>query len=145
MPGKPPRAAAGTQPSSQTSHQSPAYTPEENNQNNDEVRNKTPLEEYNDNLRFIDEILIEGQKININKITQIKEKLLEWLLNQTKTEGKVELLQKENEKLRKQLEDKPKQLSYAQTVQKPVPATNPKIKQIEENKDNGILQIINIK
>ena len=142
----PPHSMAGIQPLSQNSSDKlfrNALDDDSNqgSQTNESAEDMATLEEYNRNIQFIDEILIEGQKITKNKIALIKEKLLKWLVNQSKIEGKLEFAEKENERLRKQLEDKPKQLTYAQLVQKPTPPVNAKVKQIEENKDRSMFTI----
>ena len=108
----------------------------ENSQKNNSTETCASVEEkYLVTLNFIEEVLIEGQKITRNKINQLKDNFFSFAANQLKLVGRIEQLEKQNEELLEQVKQKSKP-TYAK-VTETTPYTDTKSIQIEKSKDKA--------
>ena len=111
----------------------------EKNKKEEEEEEETTFESADaclESLNFVDEIIETGVKVTESKKELLKSKLLLLIINQAKLEGKINALENENKRLRQEMKEVPHPVkSFAETVEEMKMAMNPKIKQIEDNKD----------
>ena len=107
----------------------------------EEEETAVSAEECLKSLKFVDDILDIGHKITENHVEKLKQKLLFLIVNQAKLEGKIETLEKQNERIRQEMqkyqENNNSVKSFASIVAETKAVPNAKLKQIEENKDRS--------
>ena len=96
----------------------------------------SPLETCKENMNFLEEVLIVGQKVTQNNVIELKNKLMEWLVIHVQLQTKIELLKEENEKLKK-IRIANSMGRFADAVKKEIQPIPIRTRQIEENKDRA--------
>ena len=94
--------------------------------NNDEEEIKTTITDYQECVHLLDTLFIEGQKVSKPKLIQIKDRLMQWAVNQIKIINKKEALEEENQMLKKQVQETPAKTTYAQITEKNINTTEKK-------------------